>query len=440
MDRGPVPMHMGAILELDPASAPAAETLARALGARFAAVPRLRRRLVRTPPGCGRAVWSDDPRFAVDRHLRVRNVAPDADGSGADEAGLVRARAAGLLTRRLPRDRPLWRAEVLAAPGGRAVAVVVVVHHAVADGVGGLAVLGALTDAGAEQDAAVAPVGQPSRRLLAADAWARRAHRLAHAEDSLRTVVGAVRELGLGRPRLAGRSSLLSSRVSCRRTVDVVETDLGDVARAGHRLGVTVNDLVLVAVSGALGWLVRSRGEDLGSVVVSVPVSARAETSVGRLGNQVGVAPVDIPLGSRELRLAAVAAQTARLRGPGGAAGRGASAAVLAPVFRLLGAVRLFSWIVHHQRLVHTFESNLRGPTDPVLVAGARVRRIVPMAVNPGNVTVSFDVLSYAGRLVVTVLSDPEHVPEHRRLASRLAAELVAVGRMGAGERPTASR
>ena len=50
--------------------------------------------------------------------------------------------------------------------------------------------------------------------------------------------------------------------------------------------------------------------------------------------------------------------------------------------------------------------------------------RVVPLATTPGNVTVSFDVLSVAGRLVVTVMSDPTRLPEHALLRDALQAEL----------------
>ena len=41
--------------------------------------------------------------------------------------------------------------------------------------------------------------------------------------------------------------------------------------------------------------------------------------------------------------------------------------------------------------------------------------------------TVSFDVLSYAGRLLITVVYDPDHVPDHALLADALACELTGL-------------
>ena len=52
---------------------------------------------------------------------------------------------------------------------------------------------------------------------------------------------------------------------------------------------------------------------------------------------------------------------------------------------------------------------------------------MIPAAVTPGNVGVCFDVLSYAGGLVVTVVADPDIVPEQDQLTSLLAEELAGL-------------
>ena len=159
--------------------------------------------------------------------------------------------------------------------------------------------------------------------------------------------------------------------------------------------------------------------------MVSVPVSSRATTSAGHLGNEVGALLVSVPLaGDPANRLRAITAQTSRLCRT---SARGGSAGLLAPAFRLLAVTGLFQWFTRHQRFVHTFETNLRGPDAALSVAGGLVSQIVPVAVTPGNVTVSFGVLSYAGRLVVTVVSDPANVPEHALVAAVLRRELEAV-------------
>ena len=62
-DVGPAPMHVGAVLVLGTGPGFSVQDAQRLLGDRVRAVPRLRQRLRRAPPGCGRPFWADDPAF-----------------------------------------------------------------------------------------------------------------------------------------------------------------------------------------------------------------------------------------------------------------------------------------------------------------------------------------------------------------------------------------
>jgi hypothetical protein len=205
--------------------------------------------------------------------------------------------------------------------------------------------------------------------------------------------------------------------------------DLAPLRAAAHAAGATINDLLLVAATGAAAHVLAGRGEFPSALVVSVPVSARAGTSTAELGNRVGVMPVWVPLGQgRAARLAAVAAATSRQRGVGG---RGTSAVLVAPAFRALAAVGLLRPFVNRQRLVNLFLTNLRGPSEPLTIAGARVVDAVPLSGTQGNVALAFAALSYAGRMSVTALIDPDVVPERRVLRQALQHELDAVTALG---------
>ena len=59
-DRGPVPMNIGAVLEFDQHDAPSLAEVRALLAERLPAIPGLRQRLHRPPPGFGRPVWIDD--------------------------------------------------------------------------------------------------------------------------------------------------------------------------------------------------------------------------------------------------------------------------------------------------------------------------------------------------------------------------------------------
>jgi len=416
-DVGPVPLQVGAILVLEGGTGLDAGRIRDVLAARVCGIPRLRQRLMRAPRGCGRPVWVDDPGFEVSRHLdEVRCPQP------GDEAALLRV-AAGLVTRPLPADRPRWAATVVTGLAGASIALIVVFHHVLADGMGGLAVLANLVDGAPSPARADFPRRAPSWRQLALDAASTRLRTVGHITDAPARLRDALAELRPGTTHRASRCSL-NQPVGTGRQFAVARTELARVRAAAHEAGGTVNDVVLAAVSEALTALLAARGEQAGHLVASVPVSGRGQATAAQLGNQVGVIPVPLPTaGSTPDRIRAIAAVTRQRK----TEARGASAAVLAPAFRLLGALGMLRWFSEHQHFVTTFVTNLRGPDAPVWFAGAKVREVIPLNVVAGNVTVAFAVLSYAGTLGVSVLADADAVPDLRVLADALQSALTAL-------------
>jgi diacylglycerol O-acyltransferase len=419
-DVGPAPMNVGAVLILGTGPGWEVQDARRLLGERICAVPRLRQRLRRAPPGCGRPFWADDPAFDLRHH--VRQLACPAPG---DERALLDV-AATVTGEPLPRSRPLWSATFVAGLADGGTGLVMVMNHVLADGIGGLAVLASLVDGPAGlprvgSRAAQFPVSAPRIGVLAADAWAGRARRLTHPAASLSRIRQGFTELSGTRPPRRLPPTTLNRPTGPQRRLDVLAADLATVSALGHAHGGTVNDVILAAVAGALRALLASRGEELDVVAVSVPVSARQTATARQLGNQVGVMPVILPaagdLASRVTQVAAITRQHKTQA-------RGSSAAVLGGPFRLLAATGLLRWFVNRQRMIHTFVTNLRGPAEPLSFAGAPVRAVIPIGNLTGNVTVAFGALSYAGTLRITVLSDPSRVPDVAVLTAALRQDL----------------
>ena len=416
-DVGPVPLQVGAVLVFESGAHLAASGVRDALADRVCGIPRLRQQLVSTPPGCGRPVWVDDPEFDITRHVHDVRCPPPGD-----EAALLRV-AAGAVTGPLPPGQPLWSATLVTGLAGDACALIVVFHHVLADGMGGLAVLASLVDGVGSPPARGFPRPKPSWRQLAQDAAASRLHTLGHLSSVPARLRDALAELRPGVTPRAPRCSL-NRPVGSRRRFGVARADLAQVRTVGHDCGGTVNDVVLAAVSGALNSLLAHRGERVDDVVVSVPISGRTEATIARLGNQVGVIPVKVPTSGRPLDRLGPIAEVTRQHKTGT---RGASAALLAPVFRVLAMLGVLRWLIERQHLVTTFVTNLRGPGTPVSFLGSIVSEVVPLNAVTGNVAVAFAVLSYAGTLTVTVTADVDAFPDSEVLIDALQDELDAL-------------
>jgi diacylglycerol O-acyltransferase / wax synthase len=91
-----------------------------------------------------------------------------------------------------------------------------------------------------------------------------------------------------------------------------------------------------------------------------------------------------------------------------------------AAMTRRLARTGLLRWFINRQRRIHTFVTNVRGPDEPLTLAGAPGRAVIAIGNAVGNVTVAFGALSYAGTLRITVVSDPSRVPDVAVLTAAL--------------------
>ena len=112
--------------------------LADLIAAKLPQIPRYRQRIQRVPLDLGRPVWVDDPCFDLAHHLH--RAALPAPGGDTEFAALM----GELMSDRLDRDRPLWRAWLVEGLANDRWAIIFQVHHAMVDGIAGVALLTAL--------------------------------------------------------------------------------------------------------------------------------------------------------------------------------------------------------------------------------------------------------------------------------------------------------
>ncbi|WP_162616404.1 wax ester/triacylglycerol synthase domain-containing protein [Xylanimonas allomyrinae] len=431
-DVGPDPRTIGVVLRLA-GPAPSEDRLAAILAARLPAAPRWASRVRRTPGE--RPRW--DP-VAVDVAAHVRTV---RSGSATDDDVL----AATVHVMREPwalGESPPWRVTRVVTGTGRD-AVVLTLHHVLTDGTGVLATASALLGL-APPDPGTAPPAQPDPRVRPGRGAGPRVRpgrgagprvrpgRGAGRAPATHRVLGGARTLALGLAELAAGigprapRTVLSAPIGTGFGLAVVDLDLDRVRAAAHRHGATVNDVLLVAGTGALAGLLARRGDPVTRLVCSVPAS-RARPGDPDRRARTGVLRVAVPtapgLAAAE-RLRRTRARTCRRR----RFVSGESAPLLAWGFATLGRWGAYGPVLARQRLINTVVSNLRGPAEPIALAGVPVEAVVPVASAAGNVPVYFTALSYAGRLRVTLRADERWAGELPALADdvrAVVAELV---------------
>jgi diacylglycerol O-acyltransferase / wax synthase len=419
MDTGKIPQQIAVILVLGRPGDLSLSQLRQIISDRIRALPRLRQRLITVPPGCGRPVWADDPDFDIDRH--VREVPCRAPG---DERSL-RDTALSVIMEPLPRAAPLWSMFMITELADGAAAVVVVLHHVLGDGLGGVNVLATLVDPGAPAAAVPFPRPPPAVSSLARDAWLTRLHGVRRAAGSWQLLRRAMFAGGGLRPVPATPCSLVQP-TGPRRRLAVIGLDRSRLAAAAHRYGATTNDAVLVAVGSALHQVLQGRGESVDPVAIAVPVSGRGPRGGPSAGNLVSPMLVNVPtsggIGERLAQVeAAVHAHKEAATGP-------PPIAILGGLFRLAARLGGYRFYMNHQHRLHTLVTHVRGPLEPVMLGGHQVSSAIPVAVSDGgNLTVYFEVLSYAGVLTISVIVDPDHGPDLDDLISRLQKEFDSI-------------
>ena len=194
-----------------------------------------------------------------------------------------------------------------------------------------------------------------------------------------------------------------------------MRVDLDAVHAVARAHGATINDVVLAAVTAALGDLLRQPRRERRPPRRLDPDLLPIDGDSHELGNAVGVLPVDIPLvGELDRRVAEIARLTRSRKDS--SASRGSSAALLGPLFRAMAQLGLLRWFMDHQHLINTLVTNVHGPDERLAFAGTTIRSVTPISIVTGNVTVAFAVLSYAKTLTITINSDADECPDLDRL------------------------
>jgi len=412
----------------------------------IACVPRFRQRVVARPLSLALPEWHEDPLFDLRYHLREL-----ALPQPAREDDLY-ALAGSLFATPLDHARPLWEGYLFTGlPDGRA-AYLLKMHHSLMDGAGSVALFDAMTQAGPE-DAVPPPPRRRTRaapvRVNGADWWssldsAARAGaglaaelvRRASTEDALDQGRRALRRLGAVLDDLRSppaRDPLIAATTGVGRRLAGAALPLARLRALKESLAVSLNDVVLLAVAGALSNYHRERGLALGSVPCVVPMSLREEQDRHRLGNRVGAFRVALPLDEPDVgsRLERIHTQTR-------AAKETRQGSAYAALMGLVGLVPAALWRALARQAngrVHLICSNVPGPPVSRYLGGARIEAVLPFAPVMFGTPLSIALMSYGDRLGFGIDSDPAAIPDPARIRRHVEAEIETLERHARGRR-----
>jgi WS/DGAT/MGAT family acyltransferase len=423
------PMHIGAAFVADagPLATPEGGIdIARVrefIGARLHRIPRYRQRVAYTPLR-RRPLWIDDRHFKVEFHVRHTALPRPGD---ADQLKRLIGR---VCAQPLDRGHPLWELWVVEGlEEGRRFALISKVHHCMVDGVSSTELLtllmSARPDEALESGPPFVPRPEPSAAELARDELASFARGALDAAQSLRELFAPERRTELGQAlraagQLAARSLLPASHTPLNREIgphrrfETLALDLSLVKAIKDKLGGTLNDVVLAAVSGAMRRFLQRRLVDVGSLDfrISAPVSVRTTSEKGVLGNRVSAWIVRAPVGEADplRRLDAIRVATRRLKESNQALG----ADLLSAVTEWTGTTLLslgtaFQNLGRPQNLIVT---NVPGPQLRLYLVGAPLIEAYPIGPLFQNQAVIVALFSYDGRLFFGLNADAESMPD----------------------------
>jgi diacylglycerol O-acyltransferase len=280
------------------------EAVREQISRRLYLLPRFRQRLYMPRWGRGWPLWVDDPAFDIAEHVNVlpRGIAGEAELLAACEQ---------LRRQRLDRCRPLWQMWFLPGLADGRTGLFMKLHHAIADGVAGVAAFGAFLDlspsAPAPSPPPWTPAPLPSGRQLFGDNLHRRVQEGRGTLVALGHPRATARQVGRAWPAVretfaeghAPRTSL-NHPIGPGRTLALVRGSLGQVKCIAHAHHATVNDVLATAVAGGLRALLAGRGERIDGLVLRafVPVSLHREQPGQARGNLDGAMIIPSPSAS----------------------------------------------------------------------------------------------------------------------------------------------
>jgi WS/DGAT/MGAT family acyltransferase len=459
LETNAVPMHVAGLAIVDPATAPKGfgfESVKRLIEERLHLLPMFRRRLVTSPLNLDQPYWIEDPDFDLEQHVRHR--ALPRPGSDQQLADFV----CDIVSTRLDRSMPLWRAYFIEGLKGGKVAILTKIHHACVDGVSGAEMMSTLLDLTPERqqieppETPWTPEPVPSPVSMAVSSartlMTRPGDAIRLARETLPLLFSA------GRAALAQRGAkrraeaaqieqgdsmkvglaprmLFNTTINARRSFAFGVASLNDVKLVKNAFGTSVNDVVLAISAEALRNYLLERGAlPEKTLVAAIPVSVRTEAERGAAGNKVMMArsALGTHIADPVERLMAISRRMGAVKQSMKATPARLmmdwvnvpAPALLAQAARLYENFSMQDYVAPPYNLVI---SNVPGSAQPLYFAGARMLSNHPVSIPYHGLAFNITVMSYQDNLDIGLTGHRGTVPDPEKIVEGMLAALVTL-------------
>ena len=386
-------------------------------------IPRLRQRVVANPLSIAPPRWELDPNFNLSYHLRYI--------SANDEGGLreVLDFAQPVAMQGFDRARPLWEFTMIDGLAGGAAALVMKVHHAITDGVGGVEMMLETfsLDGDVEEPGELPPepyvyvlnqvervrdaIAHETRRSLGI---AKRAFRSLQSPDldperaARRAGETAASATRLLRPAVRPLSELMDDR-SLSVHFETMTLPLDGLKAAAAGAGAKMNAAFLAGITRGLAAYHDHHDKPVEQLRMGIPISNRSDDTAEVAGNQFTPARSAVPASISDPR-----EHMARLdRLVRGLRDEPANALVdpMAGILRRMPQALVSNLFHTMLRGVDFTASNVPGVPVPLYLEGAPV--VDQYALGPlSGAGINVTLLSYVDNVNIGVNIDPAAVPD----------------------------
>lgn len=405
------------------------EQVVRLFEERFLPYQRFRMRV--DDPKARRPKWVLEDPFDMNRH-----VLPYELPAPGDQDALERA-VSDLMSTPLSFAMPPWTIHHV-EHYGEGSALIVRLHHCIADGIAMMHVLLAMSDE-MWDPSTVSPPTEPRPKKTMGEQLKRTAK---GALDETRDLVTSpshlatrARQVGGGTKSLAALLAMrpdsttrFKGSASSRKQVAWTKPiEVETIKAVGRASGAKLNDVLMTAVSGGLRRYLADQGDSTSGVEIraAVPFNVRPEGRAHELGNVFALVFLPLPVSVEDpsTRLVALKTRMDKIK----------SSSEPIIVFGILQSIGFApQWL--HNLVVKMFSdkcslvvTNVPGPTEQLHFNGVPVGSLMFWVPQAGNIGLGISILSLNGQVLVGVAADANLVSDPNELVVAFEAEFEAL-------------